>query len=70
MGLQWAKAQHQRTDPLRYLLVSFIILGSEAGRKIEVRIAGAGANEQSVITGEAMKVPVLPGEEEHMQSLG
>ena len=27
-------------------------------------------NEELVITGEAEGIPVLPGEEEHMQSLG
>ena len=34
------------------------------------RIAGAGMNEQLVITGEAEVVPVLPGEGKHMQSPG
>ena len=33
-------------------------------------IAGAGKNEQLVITEEAGVVPVFPGEEEHMQSPG
>ena len=47
------------------------MLGSEAGRKLEeIELLGQCMNEQLVITEEAGVVPVLPGEGEHMQSLG
>ena len=38
--------------------------------KWKYRIAWTGMNEQLVITGEVVVVPVFPGEEEHMQSQG